>query len=51
MVRFAHEMNGDWYQWGQQPTEYISAFQMVASAVRAAACDVAMVWSPNTGYG
>ena len=35
-VRFAHEMNGSWYAWGQQPTAYAAAFRRVAAAVRAA---------------
>ena len=31
IVRFAHEMNGSWYPWGQQPTEYVAAFRRVAA--------------------
>lgn len=23
IIRFAHEMNGNWYPWGQQPLEYV----------------------------
>ncbi|KAA8910095.1 glycoside hydrolase superfamily [Sphaerosporella brunnea] len=51
LVRFAHEMNGDWYPWGQRPGEYRDAFRAVASAVKAAAPNSAMVWAPNTGVG
>ena len=32
-VRFAHEMNGSWYSWAQQPAEYVAAFRRVAKAV------------------
>lgn len=49
-VRFAHEMNGSWYAWGQQPAAYVEAFRRVATAVH----DVpgtATVWAPNYGAG
>lgn len=48
LVRFAHEMNGSWYAWGQQPTEYAPAFRRVAAAVRAAPAS-RILWSPNEG--
>jgi len=48
LVRFAHEMNGTWYPWGQQPTEYIATFRRVANAVRAAPGSRTL-WSPNDG--
>jgi hypothetical protein len=50
LVRFAHEMNGSWYAWGQQPAEYIEAFRAVADVVH----DVpgtATMWAPNYGGG
>lgn len=50
-VRFAHEMNGSWYSWSQQPASYIAAFRLVADAVHAAAPQAAMVWAPNYGGG
>ena len=34
LIEFGHEMNGNWYAWGQQPTQYISTFQTVASAIK-----------------
>jgi hypothetical protein len=49
-VRFAHEMNGSWYPWGQQPDAYIAAFRTVAEAVHLAPAS-AMVWAPNEGAG
>ncbi|MCU1515826.1 MAG: hypothetical protein JWQ75_547 [Pseudarthrobacter sp.] len=51
MVRFAHEMNGSWYPWGQQPAEYVAAFRTIAGAVHSAAPGSAMMWAPNYGGG
>jgi Glycosyl hydrolase family 26 len=51
LVRFAHEMNGSWYAWGQQPTAYVAAFRRVAAAVHAGTTSSAMLWAPNDGGG
>jgi Glycosyl hydrolase family 26 len=51
MVRFAHEMNGSWYPWSQQPAAYISAFRTIAQAVHERASKSAMLWAPNYGAG
>ena len=50
-VRFAHEMNGSWYTWGQQPDAYVEAFRVVADAVHEGSPASAMVWAPNEGAG
>jgi hypothetical protein len=50
-VRFAHEMNGSWYAWGQDPIGYVAAFRRVADAVHAGAPGSAMMWAPNYGGG
>lgn len=50
-LRFAHEMNGSWYAWGQQPSAYVQTFRKVAAAVHATAPRTAMVWAPNYGGG
>ncbi len=50
LVRFAHEMNGGWYAWGQRPEEYVVAFRRAAEAVRAAPTSEIM-WAPNEGGG
>jgi hypothetical protein len=50
-VRFAHEMDGGWYPWGQRPAAYVKAFRMVAVAVHRYAPGNVMVWSPNYGGG
>ena len=49
LLRFAHEMNGSWYSWGQQPIEYIAAYRTVADAVHKVALKTVMVWAPNQG--
>jgi hypothetical protein len=51
IVRFAHEMNGSWYPWGQQPDAYVRAFRTVASAIHELAPASAMAWAPNEGSG
>jgi hypothetical protein len=51
IVRFAHEMNGSWYPWGQQPDDYVEAFRRVADAVHEQAPSSAMMWAPNYGGG
>jgi hypothetical protein len=51
MVRFAQEMNGSWYPWGQQPAAYTRAFRALAKAVHASAKGTAMMWAPNYGGG
>lgn len=51
IVRFAHEMNGSWYPWGQQPAAYIAAFRTIAAAVHERTNQSAMMWAPNYGAG
>lgn len=51
IVRFAHEMNGSWYPWGQDPTAYIAAFRRVATAVHRYAPGSAIMWAPSYGGG
>ncbi|MFP3714500.1 glycoside hydrolase family 26 protein [Puerhibacterium sp. TATVAM-FAB25] len=51
LVRFAHEMNGSWYAWGQQPEAYVATFRRVAAAVHDGAPASQMLWAPNYGGG
>jgi hypothetical protein len=51
IVRFAHEMNGSWYAWGQQPAHYVAVFRRVADAVHRIAPGSSMMWAPNYGGG
>jgi Glycosyl hydrolase family 26 len=57
MIRFAHEMNGDWYPWGpggsagNVGTNYVDAWRHIVSVFRAeGATNVKWVWSPNVDY-
>ena len=56
MLRFAHEMNGNWYPWseatnGNRPGDYVAAWRHVRSIFGAAgATNVRWVWSPNVSY-
>jgi hypothetical protein len=55
-LRFAHEMNGNWYPWaegvnGNQPGDYVPAWRHVHDVVAATgASNVDWVWSPNVPY-
>jgi Glycosyl hydrolase family 26 len=51
IVRFAHEMNGSWYAWGQQPAHYKAVFRQVADAIHRIAPGSAMMWAPNYAGG
>ncbi|MDQ0754301.1 hypothetical protein QFZ61_000288 [Arthrobacter sp. B3I4] len=51
IVRFAHEMNGSWYEWGQQPAAYKTAFHTIANAIHHKAPGSATMWAPNYGGG
>lgn len=51
-LRYAHEMNGDWYPWssrvnGGSPTKYVAAWRHTHDVmVRAGARSASWVWSP-----
>ncbi len=57
LLRFAHEMNGNWYPWaigvnGNTASTYIAAFRHVHSLfVAAGATNVQWIWSPNGTQG
>lgn len=57
LLRFAHEMNGNWYPWGEtvngnQPGEFAAAWRHVHRVLGKAAGDtpIEWVWSPNEEY-
>ena len=56
-IRFAHEMNGDWYPWGtgvngNAKGEYVAAWRHVHDLfAKAGATNVIWVWSPNNLEG
>ena len=48
LLRWAHEMNGNWYQWSGQPERYVAAWRHIHAIFAAAgATNVQWVWSPN----
>ena len=55
LLRFAHEMNGDWYPWsvgvnGNSGADYIAAYRHVVRVFRnEGATNVKHVWAPNVG--
>jgi hypothetical protein len=58
-LRFAHEMNGDWYPWGtapgnpngNSPADFVAAWRHVHDLFRQeGATNVRWVWSPNYHY-
>ena len=56
-LRFAHEMNGNWYPWGSdvngnQPADYVRAWRHVHGVfVAAGAVNAQWVWSPDADTG
>jgi Glycosyl hydrolase family 26 len=57
LLRFAHEMNGNWYPWGEtvngnQPGHFAAAWRHVHQVLGKAAGDTPLewVWSPNEEY-
>lgn len=50
-IRFAHEMNGNWYPWSQKPVRYKEKFRLLAQIVHARTTHTAMLWAPNNGLG
>lgn len=57
ILRFAHEMNGNWYPWGSgvngnSPQQYVQAWQRVRGIFASnSATNVLWVWSPNIMVG
>lgn len=56
LVRFAHEMNGDWYPWGagrgSSAQDYVDAWRHYVGVFREDGADnVKFVWAPNVDGG
>jgi hypothetical protein len=52
LVRFGHEMNGNWYGWSGDPANFVAAWRHVVSLFRAeGATNVRWVWSANVDNG
>ena len=56
MLRFGHEMNGNWYPWsegvnGNSPGDYAAAWRHVHAVVAGTgAANITWVWNPNVPY-
>ncbi|MBW0470518.1 hypothetical protein O181_010233 [Austropuccinia psidii MF-1] len=50
-LRFAHEMNGDWYPWGLKPSSFIAKWRLVAHEVKSRTENTYMLWAPNSAFG
>lgn len=50
-IIFGHEMNGPWSPWGQQPAQYMAAFQRVAQVMKSANPLIRMCWVPGQAWG
>jgi hypothetical protein len=51
-VRWAHEMNANWYPWGSQPAEYVTAWRRIHTLFEEeGATNVAWVWAPSIPRG
>jgi hypothetical protein len=46
-IRFAHEMNGDWYSWCGDPVKYKAAYRYVRKVIKTVASNTTFVWCPN----
>jgi hypothetical protein len=51
MMRFGHEMNGNWNAYSQRPLSYVATFRKLTLAIRRRTNLTAMVWAPNFGSG
>ena len=51
LIRFAHEMNGNWYPWCQQPLQFKETFRLLATAIHPGTTRTAMLWAPHNGIG
>ncbi len=47
MLRWAHEMNGNWDTYGQKPLLYVKTWRRIHDAVKNKTSMTAMLWSPN----
>ncbi|KAH9813263.1 hypothetical protein DFH28DRAFT_364977 [Melampsora americana] len=50
-LRFAHEMNGDWYKWGMKPKLFLEKWKMVWQAIKSKTSGTHMLWAPNSLFG
>ncbi|KAI8816231.1 glycoside hydrolase superfamily [Fimicolochytrium jonesii] len=49
ILRYGHEMNGDWTSYGLRPLQFVPMFRRMAEAVHKGTKTTAMMWAPNVG--
>lgn len=51
-LRWAHEMNGTWYDWSGDPASYVAAWRYLHNRMEHAngVANIVWVWSPIAGY-
>lgn len=49
-LRFAHEMNGDWYKWGQQPELFVEKWKLMFDTVKSQTDNTYLMWAPNSRF-
>lgn len=48
IIRFGHEMNGNWYPWGNRPVEYTAAYRKIHDVFKSSGVtNVTWMWSIN----
>lgn len=50
-LRYAPEMQGLWFPYGNQPVEFNQSWHEMASVIRSTAPGTILVWAPNTPQG
>lgn len=53
-IRYASEMNGNWFAYGQRPLEFLDSWKWVVGTIRKAtnnSQNIAFIWAPNSGNG
>ncbi len=46
-IVFGHEMNGNWYPWGNQPEKYQEKFKAIAGLFHKEAPNFKICWTPT----
>ncbi|ORY48554.1 hypothetical protein BCR33DRAFT_714314 [Rhizoclosmatium globosum] len=47
MLRFAPEMNGNWFSYGNQPLRFVTEYRRIVDEIRKVTNRVSFVWAPN----
>lgn len=56
LIRYASEMNGSWFNYGQKPKDFIASYRKVVDLVRSGVPSelseyYSFLWAPNSGNG